>query len=166
MDTPNKKKEMMMKAVKKIMVAIDFSDYSLPAVQFASDLAKDLSASLLLTNVLNQRNIDMMNKVALKVPDFSIKNYIDEYLVERKERLEDLVKKIDVGNLDVEVNVCVGVPYKALLKEIEEKKPDLLIMGTKGSSNLVDMIVGSCAQKMFRRCPIPLLSIREPQSEK
>ena len=75
MYTPFKKKEMMMKAVDKIMVAIDFSDYSLPAVQYASDLAKDVSAALLLTNVLNQRNIDMMNKVALKVPDFSIKNY-------------------------------------------------------------------------------------------
>ena len=154
-----------MKAVNKIMVAIDFSDYSLPAAQYASDLAKDVSASLLLTNVLNQKNIDMMNKVALKVPGFSIKNYIDEYIVERINRLDDYVKKIDTGNLDVEVNVCVGVPYSALLEEIEEKKPDLLIMGIKGRSNIFDTIVGSCAQKMFRRCPIPLLSIRGPKSE-
>jgi nucleotide-binding universal stress UspA family protein len=157
---------MMMKAVSKIMVAVDFSEYSLPAIQYASDLAKDVSASLLLINVLNQKNIDMMNKVALKLPEFSVKNYFDEYLTERKERLEDFAKKIDVGNLDVEAYVCVGVPYKALLNEIEEKKPDLLIMGTKGRSNLVDMVVGSCALKMFRRCPIPLLSIREQQPEK
>jgi nucleotide-binding universal stress UspA family protein len=142
------------------MVAVDFSDYSLPAAQYASDLAKDVSASLLLTNVLNQRDIDMMNKVALRVPEFSVNKYVDEYLVDRKERLQELVKKIDIENLDVEVNVCTGVPYEALLKEIEDKNPDLLIMGTKGRSNLVDMIVGSCAQKMFRRCPIPLLSIR------
>jgi len=155
-----------MKTVNKIMVAIDFSDYSLPAAKFASDLAKDVSASLLLTNVLNQRDIDMMNKVALRVPEFSVKKYVDQYLVDRKERLEELVNKINIGNLEIEVIVCTGVPYKALLKEIEDKKPDLLIMGTKGRSNLVDMIVGSCAQKMFRRCPIPLLSIREQQSEK
>ena len=72
-----------MKAVNKIMVAIDFSDYSLPAVQYASDLAKDVSASLLLTNVINQRDIDLMNKVTIHVPDFSIKNYMDE--LSRKE---------------------------------------------------------------------------------
>jgi nucleotide-binding universal stress UspA family protein len=46
------------------------------------------------------------------------------------------------------------------LQEIEEKNPDLLIMGAKGRSNVADMILGSCAQRMFRHCPIPLLSIR------
>lgn len=155
-----------MKTVNRIMVAVDFSDYSFPVVQYASDLAKDVSASLLLTNVFNQRDIDMMNKVALRVPEFNVKKYVDENIADRSERLGDLLKKIDIGNLEVEVNVCIGVPYEALLKEIEEKNPDLLIMGTKGRSNLVDMIVGSCAQKMFRRCPIPLLSIRGPQTEK
>ena len=120
-----------MKTINKIMVAVDFSDYSLPAAQYASDLAKDVSASLLLTNVLNQRDIDMMNKVALRVPEFPVKKYVDQYLVDRKEGLQELVNKIDIQNLDVEVNVCIGVPYEALLKEIEDKKPDLLIMGTK-----------------------------------
>lgn len=155
-----------MKTVNKIMVAVDFSDYSFPAVQYASDLAKDVSASLLLTNVFNQRDIDMINKVVFRVPEFNVQKYVEENLTDRRERLGDLVKKIDMGNLEVELNVCIGVPYKALLKEIENKKPDLLIMGTKGRSNLMDMVIGSCAQKMFRRCPIPLLSIREQQSEK
>lgn len=147
------------------MVAVDFSAYSFPAAKYASDLAKEVSASLLLTNVFNQRDIDMMDKVAFRVPESNVKEHVDENLADRRERLEDLVKKIDMGNIEVELNVCIGIPYKALLKEIKEKKPDLLIMGTKGRSNIVDMVIGSCAQKMFRRCPIPLLSLREQESE-
>ena len=55
----------------------------------------------------------------------------------------------------------LGRDLKAeLLKAIEKDRPDLLIMGVKGRSNLVERVIGSCAQKMFRRCPIPLLVIR------
>jgi len=78
---------------------------------------------------------------------------------DRTDRLENLAKDFDADNLEFETSVRVGIPYEALMEEIEEK-PDLLIMGTKGRSDLMDMIVGSCAQKMFRRSPIPLLSLR------
>ena len=150
-----------MNTVNKIMVAVDFSEYSFLAARYASDLAKDVSASLLLTNVFNQRDIDMMDRAVRRFPIFTVKEYVDENLADRRERLEALIKKIDTGNLEVDLNVCVGVPYEALLQEIEEKKPNLLIMGIKGRSNLMDVVTGSCAQKMFRRSPIPLLTIRK-----
>lgn len=149
-----------MHTINKIMVAIDFSDYSLAAAEYAAKLAKDVDATLLFTNVYNKRDVDMMNMVATRVPEFSVKKYVEEYVEERRERLQALGKKLIQDNLMVETHVRIGVPYDALLQEIEEKKPDLLIMGAKGRTNLVDMIIGSCAQKMFRHSPIPLLSIR------
>ena len=154
-----------MKRINKIMVAVDFSDYSLAAAIYAADLAKDMTASVLLTNIYNQRDIDMMNKVALQVPEFSVKQYLDERVKDRSGRLEEIAKRFDNRDLDVETNVRIGVPYEGLLQEIEGKKPDLLVMGSKGRSNIVDTIIGSCAQKMFRRCPIPLLLLRENQPD-
>ena len=150
-----------MKTINKIMVAVDFSDYSFLAAQYASNLAKDVSASLLLTNVFNQEDIDTMDRAVRRFPIFNLKEYVDEKLSDRRERLEALVKKIDIGKIEVDLNVCIGIPYEALLKEIKEKKPDLLIMGIKGRSNLIDVVTGSCALRMFRRSPIPLLTIRE-----
>lgn len=150
-----------MKTVNKIMVAIDFSDYSVAAAKYAIELARDFSANLLFINVFNQRDIDMMDKAVNRYPIFKIDDYVNENIADRKKRLEQLVKEIDTGELNVELNVCIGTPYEALLKEIEEKKPDLLIMGKKGKTNLKDAVIGSCAQKMFRRSPIPLLTIRE-----
>lgn len=149
-----------MTVINKIMIAVDFSDYSRAAAEYGARLAKDVEATLLLTHVYNKRDVDMLNMVATRVPDFSVKKYVDDHLQERKGKLAKLAKRLSRGELGVETHVRIGVPYEALLQEIEEKKPDLLVMGAKGRSNVVDMILGSCAQKMFRYSPIPLLSIR------
>jgi nucleotide-binding universal stress UspA family protein len=101
-----------------------------------------------------------MKKAALRIPEFEVDKYLEENMTFRRESLDNLADKMKAGGLEVETSLRVGVPYEALLQEIGEKKPDLLVMGTKGRSNLVDMILGSCAQKMFRRSPIPLLSVR------
>ena len=149
-----------MKTINKIMVAVDFSEYSLAAAGYAAKLANDLSTTLLFTNIYNQRDIEKMNMVATSVPEFSVKRYVEERVEERRDRLQVLAKELVQDNLMAETHVRIGVPYESLLQEIEEKKPGLLVMGAKGRSNVVDMILGSCAQKMFRHCPIPLLSIR------
>jgi nucleotide-binding universal stress UspA family protein len=70
------------------------------------------------------------------------------------------VDQADAGTMTLDRSVRVGIPYHELLAAIAQDRPDLLVMGTKGRSNLADTILGSCAQKMFRRCPIPLLSMR------
>jgi len=149
-----------MKMINNILVAVDFSDYSEPAVEYAAELAQDVSAGLLLANIYNERDIEKMKRVAFTVPDFSVDKLVGQNMDDRRQRLAELAEKLVPGDIDVETPVRIGVPYKGLLQLIEEKNPDLLVMGTKGRSNFVDMIIGSCAQKMFRRSPIPLLSIR------
>jgi nucleotide-binding universal stress UspA family protein len=154
-----------MKPINKIIVAVDFSEDSIEAAHYAAKLANDVSATILLTNVFNQRDIDMMNIVATRVGEFTVKRYVKENIKERKEGLESIAEKINTYNLEIETSVRIEVPYEGLLQDIEDKKPDLLVMGTKGRSNIVDAIIGSCAQKMFRRSPIPLLSIRRKASK-
>ncbi len=151
-----------MKTINKIMVAVDFSDYSPVSVQYAVALAADVGAEVLLVNVYNQRDIDMLRKIEVEYPDFSYAKYYEENIQDRQIRLEELAEEGRSKMPDVKTTcrVVAGVPYEALLKTIETEKPDLLIMGIKGRSNLMDTIVGSCARKLFRHSPIPFLSIR------
>ena len=148
-----------MKKLKKIMAAIDFSEHSVAAAQYAAGLASDVGANLLLTNVINKKDVDIMEIAVKRVAIFSVEKYIEEQIANRKELFADLQNKLDLDNLNVQTNVRTGVPFTEILAEIEENKPDLLVMGRKGRSELADIVIGSCAQKMFRRCPIPLLTI-------
>jgi nucleotide-binding universal stress UspA family protein len=150
-----------MPAIELIMVAVDFSDYALPSTKYAALLARNLKADLLLVNVINQRDVDMMQIVATRYPGFEFKKYMQAYREDRAESMRELIADAGCEDLHTDSLVRVGVPFETLLEVIEERKPDLLVMGTKGRSNLIDTIIGSCAQKMLRRSPVPVLSVRE-----
>lgn len=149
-----------MKPIKKIMVAIDFSIYSLPSLQYAAKLATGLNAELLLVNVTNERDLYVVRKVSNEFSEFLYEKYVDQNEKDRHNQIDNLIKATGGGDLVVKKVFRTGVPFEELLKTIEEEKPDMLVMATKGRSNLTDTIIGSCAQKMFRRSPIPLLTIR------
>jgi nucleotide-binding universal stress UspA family protein len=149
-----------MKAVNMIMVAVDFSEYTLPSVRYAARLAEDVGADLLLVNVINQRDVDMLKRIAAEAPNFSFESYLEEMRRDREVGFEKLIRDAGCREGAVKTRIRIGVPYEELLEVIASRKPDLLVMAIKGRSNLVGTIVGSCAQKMFRRSPIPVLSYR------
>jgi nucleotide-binding universal stress UspA family protein len=154
-----------MKRVKKIMVAIDFSSYSLPSLKYAVDLATGLNAELLLVNVTNERDLFIVKKVSSEYSGSLYEEYVSQNEKDRKNQLESLIREAGGEKLVVKSMFRTGVPYEELLTAIDEEKPDFLVMATKGRSNLADTIIGSCAQKMFRRSPIPLLTIRSETLE-
>lgn len=149
-----------MQDVKTILAAVDFSLYSPQVLRSAANFARALRAQLVVVNVLNRRDVDAIEMVQRTLPGLSVSQFIQNATAERLRLLEKLLLEAGAESLPVKTRVDVGVPFKEILKAVDEEKADLLVMGTKGRGNLTDALFGSTAEKVFRRCPVPLLSVR------
>lgn len=149
-----------MAIAQKIMVAYDFSDYATAALKYACKLAEDQKAELVVANVIHQRQIDALRMVETATGEERVGEFIEDQQQDRTREMDALVQGDECRNLSVKTIVKVGMPFKELLRLIKTEKIDLLLMGNKGRSNIAGILFGSTAEKMFRHCPVPLLSIR------
>ncbi len=143
----------------KMMTAVDLSDYSAIVVSYGVWLARQLNAQLVLINVINKRDLDMVQRAMIGYEAFSFPTYLADQEQERESKMKELTAALETGGLDCRYVVRSGIPYQELLDAIEAEKVQLVVVGTKGRSNLADVIVGSTARRLYQRSPVPLLSI-------
>lgn len=149
-----------MKPVKNIMVALAFGDYTEGIFTYAAGLAKQFDANLLVANIVNTRDVDAVRAVTAMGFDVDGAHYVDEIRKERREILDRLVNQVGFPAERLKVIIEMGNPISALLKLVVDADVDAVVMGLKGRTNLEQVFVGSVAEKMFRRCPVTVISYR------
>ena len=68
-----------MSGIRKVMAAIDLSDYSAETMKVAMEIAHASQAELIVVNVINQRDIEAMEKVAEQISHISTEEFVDSW---------------------------------------------------------------------------------------
>lgn len=151
-----------MNNIKKIMVPLAFSPYSEGIVQYAVSLAKTLNVEkLLFINVINQRDVDAVERITSFGYDVDGNHYVEEIEKERVAKLEAMLDKIDFPEDCMKLVITVGNPADKLLKYAVKENVDMIVMGVKAKSDIVHAFTGSVAEKLFKRSPVTIVSYRE-----
>jgi len=157
-----------MKKIRKIMVGYDFSDFSKEALEYAAELADELKSDLMIVNVINQRDIDAIEKNLADIlwsekedAVSSAEKFIKKKKKDRLERINKIIEDICAKNIPVEIKLMTGVPFQELIQAVKHGGVDLVVIGQKGRGNIAGILFGTTTEKMFRHCPVPLLSLRD-----
>ena len=138
---------------KRLLVAHDFSDRSAAAVRLAGDWAGALGAQITLLHVVEP----------IVYPEFYAINALSDDAMTRlrdraTEALDEAAREIS-GDRSVNTMVLIGRAADTIISEARPENFDLVIMGPRGLTGLEQLVLGSVAEGVMRRCPVPLLTV-------
>jgi len=153
-----------MDAINKILVAVGFTDYTEELLNYAVRIAESLGAELIVANIINVRDVEAIGTIATMGYEVDSKHYVSGIEEDRRQTLNRILEKISFPADKLHTVFKVGHPVEELLKIAISENADLMVMGIKGRSDLEHILMGSVAEKVFRRSPIPILSFRDEKN--
>ena len=159
-----KEGNLIMDAINKILVAVAFTKYTEELLNYAVRIAESLGAELIVANIINRRDVEAIGTIATMGYEVDSEHYVSGVEEDRRKTLNRLLEKISFPADKLHTVFTVGHPVEELLKIAVNENADLMVMGIKGRSNLEHILMGSVAEKVFRRSPIPILSYRDEKN--
>jgi nucleotide-binding universal stress UspA family protein len=138
--------------IEKILVPVDFSDYSRTAVEEAVALSKIFNARLEFMHSVDQEAHPTFHRLGLE----SILSANDEL---REPVVKNLIEFTGLSENEAVYRVTEGRAYKEIKKLVEDHDIDLIVMATRGLSQLEHFLVGSTAERVVNVAPCPVLTV-------
>lgn len=140
--------------VNNIVMATDFSEASLVALETALSLALESKAALHLLHVVELPATGDPEAVG------EVEALADRLCDEGKQRLETLVPENKRRDLTIETAVLCGSPASQIAQFARRIGADLLIVGTHGRRGWARVIMGSTAEQLLRHAPCQVLVVK------
>lgn len=138
----------------KIIVPLDFSEYSEFALKAAAKLAKKFNAEIIALHMLEMANVMLTTS----------EGFIDERTVYffklAEQRFEAFLEKEYLADVKVTPVIKHFKVFSEVNEIVTKHDADLIIMGSKGTSGVMDMFVGSNTERVVRHANVPVLVLK------
>jgi nucleotide-binding universal stress UspA family protein len=145
-----------MREIRTILLPVDFSDSSELLAEYALTFGTRFKATVHVLHVVSS----LEDYTGLYVPHISLETVMTEIYHSAKKSLNDFCLRYFEGQIKYESMLAKGDAYREILKTADEKKADVIIMGTHGRSGLDHIIFGSTIERVLRGAECPVLTVR------
>ncbi|MFQ6675876.1 MAG: universal stress protein [Fidelibacterota bacterium] len=142
---------------KRILVTTDFSEYSRYAFRHAVTIARKFDAELILMHVIQPTITPADYAWASPPPDVAAQH--EKYC---RESLSKMVKELIPDDIKADTLLAHGAPFREIIEASRKRDVDLIVMATHGLGGLSHVLFGSTTEKVVRKSPCPVLTVRHP----
>jgi len=142
--------------MKNILVPTDFSDQAEKALKVAAQLARKFNGEIFLLHMLELplQLIDPLGSGSRNIPEAIF------FMKLAHQRFSKIMKEPYLKGIKVHETVEFHRAFDGIMEIGKEKKCDLIVMGSHGTSGFQEMFIGSNTEKVVRHSEIPVLVIK------
>jgi len=145
-----------MKEIKKILFPTDFSEGSDEVFSYVLSMAQKFNASIDIIHVIHE----FADITGFYVPHISYDVLEKEMEEAAFNNMKSFCEKNIASGINYKIYTRKGTPFIEIIKAAREMTSDLIIMGTHGRTGIDHVLFGSTAEKVVRKSPVSVLTVR------
>jgi nucleotide-binding universal stress UspA family protein len=142
--------------IKRILVPTDFSEPAAAALKWAVTLAREFDGQLYLLHVVPEPYAYPWGSELSTMP---LTDILAQSEQSAEERMHQLAAETELPLDRVITRAVIGTPVDQILATVAEQKIDLVVLGTHGRGMVGHLLLGSVAERVIRRSPVPVLTL-------
>lgn len=137
--------------IQTVLVGVDGSDQSMRALEYALEEFPDASITAVAV-------VDPVNSMA--AGEYYSEDLYDQRRVATEGYLETAAERAATFDRDIDTELRFGRPSRELVAYAEEEAVDHVVLGSRGRTGLSRVLLGSVAESVVRRSPVPVTVVR------
>ena len=136
-----------------ILLAVDGSQHSIRAAKEAGDLARAMNSKVL-------RIVIAYDGIPPYLGEPNLQQAINARMKEANEVLQKAQDAVGKIPGEIHTELIEGSPAEAIINVAKTRGSTVIVMGSRGLSTMVELVLGSTSHKVVSHAPCPVLVVR------